>query len=89
MHRVISPLSEKDRYSCAFFNDGMLDKVVKALPGCVPVGEQPKYAPLKVEDHCIKRYAQSYGAGGSDIKALEVVPKSKMGAVIQEISASA
>jgi isopenicillin N synthase-like dioxygenase len=89
MHRVISPLSHRDRYSCAFFNDGMLDKIVQALPGCVPAGEKPKYAPLRVEDHCIKRYAQSYGAGGSKIKAFEFVPKSKMDVILQGNSSSA
>lgn len=89
MHRVVSPLSKKDRYSCAFFNDGMLDKIVEALPGCVPAGEKPKYAPLRVEDHCIKRYVQSYGAGGSNIQAFQVVPKSKIDALAREISASA
>lgn len=69
MHRVISPLSDTDRYSCAFFNDGMLDKVVEVLPSCVPPGEKPKYGPLKVEDHAIRRYQQSYGAGGTVIDA--------------------
>ncbi|ORY69002.1 putative gibberellin 20 oxidase [Pseudomassariella vexata] len=54
MHRVISPLSSKDRYSCAFFNEGMRDKVVEALPGCVPYGEKPKHGPIRVEDHQIK-----------------------------------
>jgi isopenicillin N synthase-like dioxygenase len=91
MHRVISPLSNKDRYSCAFFNEGMLDKIVEALPGCVPVGEKPKYQPLRVEDHCIKRYAQSYtyGAGGSVTKAFEVASgKTKMDADVQEVTSA-
>jgi isopenicillin N synthase-like dioxygenase len=67
MHRVISPYSEKDRYSCAFFNDGALDAVVECIPTCLKPGEQPLYAPLKVEDHCIKRYKQSYGAAGTQL----------------------
>ncbi|KAH8807254.1 putative gibberellin 20 oxidase [Xylogone sp. PMI_703] len=68
MHRVISPLSNKDRYSCAFFNDGALDVVVECIPTCLKPGETPKYGPLKVEDHCINRYTQSYGAAGTEIK---------------------
>ena len=68
MHRVISPLSQTDRYSCAFFNEGALDFMVEALPGCVPDGEKPAYEPLKVEKHLFERYAQSYGAGGTYIE---------------------
>lgn len=72
MHRVISPLSNMDRYSCAFFNDGALDVVIEALPGCVEEGESPVYAPLRVEEHIVERYVQSYGAGGTLIgKAVE------------------
>jgi isopenicillin N synthase-like dioxygenase len=67
MHRVISPASETDRYSCAFFNDGALDVVVECIPTCLRAGEKPLYPPLKVEDHCIKRYTQSYAAGGTYI----------------------
>jgi len=67
MHRVISPLSGKDRYSCAFFNDGALDVVVECIPTCLKSGEKPKYGPLSVEEHAIKRYTQSYGAGGTVI----------------------
>jgi isopenicillin N synthase-like dioxygenase len=68
MHRVISPLSQKDRYSCAFFNDGALDMIIEALPGCVPEGQKPAYEPLKVEEHIVQRYKQSYGAGGTYIE---------------------
>jgi isopenicillin N synthase-like dioxygenase len=68
MHRVLSPLTEKDRYSCAFFNDGALDVIVECIPTCLRPGEQPRYGPLKVEDHAIRRYTQSYGAGGTEIK---------------------
>lgn len=68
MHRVISPLSQTDRYSCAFFNDGALDTIIEALPGCVPEGEKPAYEPLKCETHIVQRYVQSYGAGGTYIE---------------------
>lgn len=68
MHRVLSPLSQKDRYTCAFFNDGALDTIIECIPTCLKPGETPLYGPLKVEDHAIKRYTQSYGAGGTEIK---------------------
>lgn len=68
MHKVISPLTQTDRYSCAFFNDGALDMMVEPLPGCVAEGEKPKYEPLRVEEHIVKRYQQSYGAGGTYIE---------------------
>lgn len=68
MHRVMSPVSEKPRYSVAFFNDGALDTIVEAIPTCVRAGEKPKYPPLKVEDHLMKRYNQSYSIGGAKIK---------------------
>lgn len=73
MHRVLSPRSseseDRDRYSCAFFNDGALGQVVEALPGCVPEGEAPRYAPVRVVDHLVARYQQSYGAAGTTIEA--------------------
>lgn len=61
MHRVLSPLSERDRYSCAFFNEGPLEMVVTCLPTCIEQGQKPLYGPLKVRDHQIARYQQSYG----------------------------
>lgn len=69
MHRVISPLTGKDRYSCAFFNDGALDKIVEALPTCIEPGKKPNYEPLKVEKHIVDRYVQSYGAAGTVLTA--------------------
>ncbi|EXJ90964.1 hypothetical protein A1O1_04071 [Capronia coronata CBS 617.96] len=69
MHRVISPLSGKDRYSCAFFNDGALDTLVECLPTCIAPGEKPVYEPLKVEKHLRQRYMQSYGAAGTVLAA--------------------
>lgn len=70
MHRVTSPLSLKPRYSVAFFNDGALDVVVEAIPTCVAPGEKPKYGPLLVEDHLVKRYSQSYSKGGATLKTM-------------------
>ena len=68
MHRVMSPVSTRPRYSVAFFNDGALDTTIEAIPTCVPAGEKPKYGPLKVEDHLVRRYRQSYSKGGATIK---------------------
>lgn len=68
MHRVISPLSGRDRYSCAFFNEGPLDRMIECIPTCVKPGEDPLYEPLRVEDHLIKRYRQSYGAAGTELE---------------------
>lgn len=68
MHRVMSPTSNKPRYSVAFFNDGALDTVVEAIPTCIAAGEKPKYGPLLVQDHLIKRYTQSYSLGGAIIQ---------------------
>lgn len=79
MHRVLSPTSDKDRYSVAFFNDGALDVVIEAIPTCISAGETPKYGPLKVEDHLVKRYQQSYSLGGAIIKN----PSSKMDDIVQ------
>jgi isopenicillin N synthase-like dioxygenase len=75
MHRVTSPSSEKARYSCAFFNDGALDVVIEAIPTCVPEGEKAKYAPLKVEEHLMKRYQQSYSLGPGVIRTPADVKK--------------
>jgi isopenicillin N synthase-like dioxygenase len=72
-------MSNKPRYSVAFFNDGALDTVIEAIPTCVPAGEAPKYGPLKVEDHLIKRYKQSYSLGGAIIKT----PTAKLDAAVQ------
>ncbi|KIW10752.1 hypothetical protein PV08_10051 [Exophiala spinifera] len=83
MHRVWSPVSNKARYSVAFFNDGALDTVIEAIPTCVPAGEKPKYGPLKTEDHLIRRYKQSYSLGGADIKTPSHSPVSKIDSVVQ------
>jgi isopenicillin N synthase-like dioxygenase len=60
LHRVISPISDRDRYSIAFFNEGLLDQVIECIPTCLEAGESPKYEPVKVEDHLRRRYGNSY-----------------------------
>ncbi|KAL5332386.1 hypothetical protein BJX70DRAFT_404663 [Aspergillus crustosus] len=59
-HRVISPVSDQDRYSIAFFNEGLLDQVIKCIPTCVDEGEIPLHEPITVEEHLRKRYGGSY-----------------------------
>ena len=68
MHRVISPLSGKDRYSSAFFNEGALDSIIECIPTCLKPGETPLYEPVKVEDHLLKRYRQSYPTASNEAK---------------------
>ncbi|KAI1344535.1 putative gibberellin 20 oxidase [Xylariaceae sp. FL0016] len=61
LHRVISPVSDKDRYSVVFFNEGLLDQVIECIPTCLGPGERPMHEPVVVEDHLRKRYGESYG----------------------------
>lgn len=68
MHRVIIPKNGKDRYSCAVFNDGVLDQVVECIPSCLEPGEKPLYEPLKVENHLVRKYLQTYGDVGVSFK---------------------
>lgn len=60
LHRVISPVSDRGRYSVAFFNEGRLDQVIECIPTCLMEGEKPKYQPVQVEEHLRKRYGSSY-----------------------------
>ncbi|KAI1407137.1 putative gibberellin 20 oxidase [Hypoxylon sp. FL1857] len=61
LHRVISPVSEKDRYSVVLFNEGLLEQVIECIPTCIEPGESPLHPPVTVEAHLRKRYAASYG----------------------------
>ncbi|KAI1487043.1 putative gibberellin 20 oxidase [Biscogniauxia mediterranea] len=61
LHRVISPVSDHDRYSVVFFNEGLLDQVIDCIPTCIEPGEAPIHEPLTVEAHLKKRYGFSYG----------------------------
>lgn len=60
LHRVISPVSEKYRYSVAFFNEGLLDQQVQCISSSLRPGEQPVHEPIKVEDYLRARYGNSY-----------------------------
>ncbi|KAL3441326.1 hypothetical protein BJX65DRAFT_255530 [Aspergillus insuetus] len=59
-HRVISPVSDKDRYSIAFFNEGLLDQVITCIPTCVEEGEEPLHEPITAEQHLRNRYGGTY-----------------------------
>lgn len=60
LHRVITPASARDRYSVAFFNEGLLDQVIECIPTCLDPGEKPLYEPVVVGEHLAKRYGSSY-----------------------------
>ncbi len=60
-HRVVNR-SGRRRYSIPFFFSGAPDYGVTCLPGCLELGEQPKYPPITVEAHMKERYRQTYGA---------------------------
>jgi isopenicillin N synthase-like dioxygenase len=61
-HRVVNR-SGKRRYSIPFFFSGAPGYRVACLPGCLSVGEGPKYPPTTVEAHMMERYRQTYGRG--------------------------
>lgn len=60
LHHVISPVSVRQRYSVAFFNEGQLDEVVECIPTCLEPGEKPKFEAVSVEEHLSERYGSSY-----------------------------
>ncbi|KIW99778.1 uncharacterized protein Z518_10706 [Rhinocladiella mackenziei CBS 650.93] len=60
LHRVISPVCNRDRYSVAFFNEGLLDQVIECIPTCLKPSDKPLYEPIRAEDHLRTRYGKSY-----------------------------
>ncbi|KIV93350.1 hypothetical protein PV10_04567 [Exophiala mesophila] len=60
LHRVISPVSTKDRYSVAFFNEGLGHQLIECIPTCLQPGEKPRHEPIRAEDHLRARYGNSY-----------------------------
>ncbi len=57
-HRVVNPAPErasKARYSMPFFLHFRPDFVIEALPGTVPVGEEPKWPPISSHDYLQER----------------------------------
>lgn len=59
-HRVVAPKG-RERYSVAFFLDPNADAPVAALPGTVPPGESPRYAPITAGEHLAERLRATYG----------------------------
>jgi isopenicillin N synthase-like dioxygenase len=59
-HRVVNRSGQR-RYSIPFFFSGAPDYGVACLPGCLAVGERPRYPPTTVEAHLKERYRQTYG----------------------------
>lgn len=60
LHRVNSPVGERDRYSVALFMVGSVDYVVECLPSCLEEGEEPNYAPITVGEHIMNRVHEAY-----------------------------
>ena len=57
-HRVVNPPRERwghSRYSMPFFLHFRSDFLIEALPGTVPVGEQPKLPPITANDYLQER----------------------------------
>ncbi|KAL4782315.1 hypothetical protein BJX76DRAFT_369220 [Aspergillus varians] len=71
VHRVINK-SGRERYSIPFFFSGNPDHVCECLPNCCKAGEQPKYAPITVEDMVKGAYKRSYGRAEAYKKELEM-----------------
>jgi len=63
VHRVIVPSAEeaaKHRYSMPFFVQPNPDTLIAAHPHFVPVGEQPRYAPINAADYLKMRLKAVY-----------------------------
>ncbi|MCJ8191921.1 isopenicillin N synthase family dioxygenase [Sphingomicrobium aestuariivivum] len=60
-HRVINPTPERasnSRYSMPFFLHFRSDFEIKALPNCVPEGEEPKNPPITADEYLQQRLAE-------------------------------
>ena len=61
MHRVVNA-SGRERYSVPFFFVGNPDHAVTCLPGCLSLGEAPRYPATTVEGHLQAMYRRTYAA---------------------------
>src|SRR5262249_4235264 len=63
VHRVVNPpvnaATGSGRISLAFFYNPKPDIVVECVPTCLPRGDQPRYAPVTVEDYLLTKIQQS------------------------------
>lgn len=61
-HRVINAnTTGRDRYSIPFFHSPNYHALIEALPGTVPPGEAPRFAPCTAGEHMKEMYRKSYG----------------------------
>ncbi len=59
LHRVINTTGS-ERHSIPFFYSGNPDHEVRCLAPCLEPGEQPRYPPIRVQDHLREMYARTY-----------------------------
>jgi isopenicillin N synthase-like dioxygenase len=61
-HRVINAnATGRDRYSIPFFYSPNYHARIEALPGTVPPGEAPRFAPCTAGEHLAEMYRRTYG----------------------------
>ncbi|MCE9623235.1 MAG: isopenicillin N synthase family oxygenase [Actinomycetia bacterium] len=54
MHRVQVPTQR--RQSIAFFHNANWDAMIECLPTCLPLNEEPKYAPIAAGPHLMQKF---------------------------------
>jgi isopenicillin N synthase-like dioxygenase len=68
-HRVVNPPEALrtigPRQSLAYFLHPNHDAVIEAIPGCVPLGETPKYPPILAGEYMREREARIEGASAA------------------------
>jgi isopenicillin N synthase-like dioxygenase len=60
-HRVVNPAPDRAshaRYSMPYFLHFRSDFLIEALPGTVPAGEQPKWAPITADEYLQERLSE-------------------------------
>ena len=53
--------SGRDRYSVPFFFSPNYHAPIVAVPGTVPAGEAPRFAPCTAGEHLTEMYRRTYG----------------------------
>ncbi len=67
-HRVINT-SGRERYSMPFFFDPNWEALIEALPGTVPEGEAPRYAPVLAGPYLQSRFDDTFAYRKDEIAA--------------------